>query len=71
MATFRKVNLEIYRASGHGSYIVKAHYKGVEVKAHTHDSECFDWLEDDSNKEMHQQAKRVAYGLIRRAYENR
>ena len=71
MATFRKIKLEIRRANGYGQYTVSANYRGKEVKAHTTDSECFDWLNDDTNKEMHLEAKRYAYSLIVNAYKNR
>lgn len=70
MATFRKVNLEITKTSGYGQYIVSATYRGKDIKVHTTDSEIFDWLDDDGNKEKHQNAKRAAYGLVVRAYEN-
>ena len=71
MATFRKVDLSIRRVNGYGHYMVEANYKGKFVTAHTSDSECFDWLEDDSNKEKHTDAKRHAYYKIVQAYENK
>ncbi len=70
MATFRKVNLEIAKTSGYGQYIITANYKGKEVTVHTTDSECYDWLDDESNKEKHQDAKRYAYNKIVEAYNN-
>jgi len=70
MTTFRKVKLEIRRGSGYGQYIITATYRGKQVKAHTTDSECYDWLNDDSNKELHQEAKKHAYHKIVTAYEN-
>lgn len=70
MATFRKVQIEIKRKSGYGQYEVSAMYKGKLIKAHTTDSEMFDWLDDDSNKIKHQEAKQRAYSLIRRTFEN-
>lgn len=70
MTTFRKVKLEITRGSGYGQYIISATYRGKQVKAHTTDSECYDWLNDDSNKELHQEAKKHAYHKIVSAYEN-
>jgi hypothetical protein len=70
MAQFRKVNLEIARGNGYGQYIVTADYKGKRINAHTTDAETFDWLNDDGNKEMHQQAKRSAYNLIVNQYKN-
>ena len=71
MATFRKVNLEIRRGSGYGQYVISANYRGKHITAHTNDSECFDWLDDDSNKELHQEAKRHAYSKIVSSYENK
>jgi len=70
MAQFRKVNLEISRGNGYGQYIVTAEYKGKQINAHTNDAKTFDWLNDESNKEMHQQAKRSAYNLIVNAFKN-
>lgn len=70
MATFRKVQLTISPTTGYGQYIVSAAYRGSNVAARTTDSEIFDWLNDDSNKEKHLDAKRAAYLLIRNAYEN-
>jgi hypothetical protein len=70
MTTFKKVRLEIARGNGYGQYIVIAEYKGKLIHAHTTDSEIFDWLNDDSNVKMHQEAKRNAYTLIFNAYYN-
>jgi hypothetical protein len=70
MNTFRKVNLEISRGNGYGQYIVSATYRGKQIQAHTTDSEAFDWLNDDSNREMHQQAKKHCYNKIVAAYQN-
>ena len=68
MATFRKVKLSIGKLSGYGQYEVSAKYRGKQIYAHTTDSECYDWLNDDSNKYQHQQAKKHAYGKIVDAY---
>ena len=64
MAKFRKVELEIGRGNGYGQYIIYAKYRGKDIKAHTTDSEAFDWLNDDSNKEKHLQAKKHCYYKI-------
>jgi hypothetical protein len=69
MAKFRKVELSISRANG-GQYYLTANYKGKQIKVHTTNSECFDWLNDDSNKEKHLEAKQYAYKTIVNAYEN-
>lgn len=71
MARFRNVELKIRRKNGYGQYYVYAHYRGEYICVRTTNSECFDWLEDDSNPEKHIEAKRYAYSAIRRAYENR
>lgn len=63
MAKFRKVEMTINKLA-YGHYMINANYKGKEVNAVTTDSECFYYLEDDNNKEKHQQAKRHAYNKI-------
>jgi hypothetical protein len=70
MAKFRKVELSISRANGYGQYYLSANYKGKQIKVHTTNSECFDWLNDDSNKEKHLEAKQYAYRTIVNAYKN-
>jgi hypothetical protein len=70
MTTFRKVNLQIQRSSGYGQYVITANYKGQFIKAHTTNSKAFDWLDDDSNKQLHQEAKRYCYNRIVEAYNN-
>jgi len=52
-----------------GRYVINAKYKGRDVVVYTNDSECFDWLNDDSNKEKHLQAKRHAYSKIVEQYK--
>lgn len=69
MTTFRKINLSI-SWTGYGQYLITAQYKGELIKARTTDSEAFDYLNDDSDKEKHQEAKRHCYWKIRQAYEN-
>lgn len=70
MATFRGVQMEISRGNGYGQYVITATYRGKQVTAHTTDSECFDYLNDDSNKAKHLEAKRHAYYKIVNAYKN-
>jgi hypothetical protein len=70
MANFRKVEISISKASGYGQYYITANYKGKEIKVHTTDSECYDWLEDDSNKTKNLEAKRFAYNKIVNAFKN-
>lgn len=68
MATFRKIELKIQRANGYGQYHITATYKGKLIKVHTTNSECFDWLNDDSNPAKHKEAKRYAYNAVVNAY---
>lgn len=70
MAKFRKVELTISRANGYGRYCISANYKGKHIEVHTTNSECFDWLHDDSNKHKHTAAKRYAYRKIVNAYKD-
>jgi len=70
MAKFRKTELFIRRGNGYGQYVIHATYKGRELKVHTTNSECYDWLEDDSNKIKHKEAKRYAYSAVINASKN-
>lgn len=70
MATFRKVNFEMVRTSSYGYYKIIATYKGKKIEVITTDSEAFDYYNDDSNKEKHQDAKRHCYNKIVEAYNN-
>lgn len=71
MATYRKIDLQIRHGSRYGHYIVSAFYRGEYIECTTTDSEAYDWLNDDSNKEKHRDAKRHCYNKIRDAYELR
>lgn len=62
-------NLDVRKGKGYGQYVVTAEVSGVYVKAHTTDSEIFDWLHDDMNEEKHQQAIDSARYLVTNAYE--
>ena len=67
-AKFRKVEITMTRAHGYGQYYIYANYRGKQIKVHSTDSEAFDYLDDDSNKEKHLEAKRYCYREIVRAY---
>ena len=68
-STYRKVALTIERSNGYGTYIISSNYRGKEIKVITHNSEAFDWLDDDSNKEKHQAAKKYCYREVREKWE--
>ncbi len=70
MATFRKVNFEMRRGNGYGQYVIEARYRGQNIKVRTTDSEAWDWINDDSNKEKHNDARRHCYLKIVEAYNN-
>lgn len=69
-ATFNRVNMTMSRASGYGHYIVSATYRGKQINAHTTDSEAWDWLDDDTDKQRHREAKKHCYNKIKTTYEN-
>ena len=71
MATFRKVFFNMIRGNGYCQYYIISRYKGVDLKVHTTDSEAWDYINDDSNKEKQMGALRHCYFKIRQAYENR
>ena len=71
MATFRKVEFNMIRGIGYGQYYIVSRYNGVDLKVHTTDSEAWDYINNDSNKEKHMEALRHCYMKIKQAYENR
>lgn len=70
MATFRKVNFEMRRGNGYGQYVIEATYRGKKIVAHTTDSEAWDWLNDEGQKNKHRDALRHCYSKIVEAYQN-
>ena len=67
--SFRKVEMEMGRGNSYGQYYVKATYRKKQIKAHTTDSEAWDWFSDDSNKEKHMDALRHCYYKIVAEYD--
>lgn len=65
---FRNVAFTMTRGNGYGQYIIQATYRGQQVKVHTTDSEAWDYLDDESNKEKHNDARRHCYYKIVCAY---
>lgn len=70
MQSFRKVSFQMERLSGYGQYLIRGTYKGKELAVRTTDSEAWDYINDDSNKKKHQDAKRHCYYKLVKAYEN-
>lgn len=70
MAKFRKVEFNMSRGNGYGQYLIHAKYKGKDLVIHTTDSEAWDYINDDSNKKKHDDAKRHCYYKIVDAYNN-
>ena len=58
------------RGSGYGQYWILGIYKGKALRVHTTNSEAWDYLDDDSDKERHMDAKRHCYYKLVQAYEN-
>lgn len=69
MKAIKVTDLTIKRASGYGQYIVSATINGQYVQARTTNSEAFDWFDDDSNEEKHEDAKAYCADLISRTFE--
>lgn len=63
-------NATISRNNGYGQYFVSGLVNGVEVSAHTTNSEAFDWFDDDSDMDRHQAAIDYVNSLLVRTYEN-
>jgi hypothetical protein len=62
-------NISINRTSSYGRYVIKGTVNGVGVAASTTNSEAFDWLNDDSNDEKHQDAIAYCESKLESAYE--
>lgn len=62
--SFRKVEFTIEHTHMYGHYEIRATYRGKEIKAITTDAEAYDWIDDDSNKEKHRDARRHCYYKI-------
>lgn len=68
MQSYRKTTFTMERGSGYGQYIIRGMHRGKALRAHTTDSEAWDYLNDDSDKERHQSAKRHCYYKLVEAY---
>jgi hypothetical protein len=63
-------NQNIKRGNGYGQYIVTGIVNGVDVTAHTTNSEAFDWFDDDSDMDKHQASIDYVDSLLVSTYEN-
>ena len=64
-------NVTISRGNGYGQYIVSGLVNGEYIEVPTTDSEAFDWLNDDSNEEKHQEAIAHCNMKLEMAYERK
>lgn len=67
---FNKVEFHMTRGNGYGQYYIHSTYKGKVLKIHTTNSEAWDWIDDDTNKEKHMNALRHCYHMIVNEYNN-
>lgn len=65
---FRKIEMTIARASGFGSYIIEARYRGTFIVTFTADSTVYDNFDSD-NKSDKNEALRHAYYKACAEYE--
>lgn len=70
MASFNKVKFNMIRGNGYGQYYITSRYKGVDIKVHTTNSDAWDWVNDDSNKEKHRDALKYCYNKIVQKFKN-
>ena len=63
-SSFRNVKFSMEPANGYGQYFINAIYRGKALKIHTTNSQAWDWLDDDSNKEKQDEARRYCYNMI-------
>lgn len=74
---FEKSGLIIENASigrhsrgGYGQYLIKGIVNGVSISVHSTNSEAFDWFNDDSNIEKHEEAIYAVNMALELAYNN-
>ncbi len=67
---YRKVHFIMQRGNGYGLYNIVANYKGKDIITITHDSEAWDYLDDDVNKEKQLEARKHCYYKIVSMYEH-
>ena len=63
--TFKKVSFSIEPGMKYGYYVIRANYYKKSVTVGTSDSELYDWIDDDSDREKNLNARRGCYYLIR------
>ena len=66
---YKDLQIAIDRTNAYGHYWLRSNVNGKPVELLIDDSSIYDWCDDDSDLEKHEQAKREAYGYIMRAYE--
>lgn len=66
--SFNDVDFTMERAHGYGQYTISANYGGEEIRVHSTNSKAWDWLDDDSDEEMHNEAQEYCYRAIMDAY---
>lgn len=64
---FMGIDMRI-RKVGYGQYVITGNYCGVDIDVYTTNSEAYDWLDDDSDIERHNDAKWYCYNAIVRCY---
>lgn len=69
MSTYKIEDAQIKIGNGYGQYIITGTVNGEEVKTRTTDAEAFDWFNDDSDPERHEQAKYHVNTALEIAYE--
>lgn len=68
--TFENVEFEMIQGDGYYNYCIIARYRGKDIKVHTSDSKVWDYVDDDSNEEKYNEARRYCYNKIVEAYRN-
>lgn len=66
---YNGLEMTIFRTYSYGNYKLTANVNGRQVGKIINDASIYDWCDDDSDPEKHEQAKIEAYGYITRAIE--
>lgn len=66
--TFRKVEFTIELTHSYGHYLLSARYRGKDIHVLTTNSEAYDWIDDESRTDKHNEALRYCYSILKRTY---
>lgn len=67
--SYNNLIFKMEKTNSYGCYLITGRYRGKEIKAFTTDSQAWDWLDDDSDKDKRDAARLHCYVMIRDEYD--